>query len=129
MSRAITAIFVAMVAMTFAVLSRAQDQPDIPLPPNSESGTYTMRIQIPNQPEDAEVTEACCVRADVSPVIELGCAPGSAGDLVTFDVEVIRTPGDNGELRCYTRDPDDVSDYSYNAYILDFTRPNTPTLH
>jgi hypothetical protein len=107
-----------------AVAFAQQTHPDIPLTPTS--GVYSMKVQAP---VDLDMEQICCVRADASPAEELGCVPAGPSEVVTFDVTVAATPDDDAALRCYAVDTSGlVSDYSDNAYLLDFTRPGKPVV-
>ena len=116
----------------FADCANAQTiepRPNVILPPTLESGTYPMKVTVPTQDvSDNDVFEACCDRVDVDPIIRLGCNARSETTMtIEFDVEVIKTPGDDAEVRCYTVNTQEQSDYTSNSYILPFPRkPNQP---
>ena len=119
----------ALVMIIFTTSASAQE--DIIRPPILESGLYQMTVGIPTQdPNDEDVFESCCVRIDLDPVIELGCGPrDGTNQVISFQVDVIKTPGDDAEVRCYTVNSETQSDYSLNAYILPFPlKPNPPTV-
>lgn len=115
----------------FAVGAAAQTPPDITLEPILSTGKYPMSVFIPTQdPNDEAVFEACCDRVNVNPVISLGCEPrDGTNQVISFVVDVVKTPGDDAEVRCYTVNSEDQSDYSVNAYNLFFPlKPTTPIL-
>jgi hypothetical protein len=124
----IAAILVGVLGLALA--SKANAQEDIPLPPDSSTGEYTMKVMPQQEGENnAAVHVACCDRVDVSPPIELGCGPRAETDPITFTVAVVKTPGDPAEVRCRVLNPDFSSDYSSNAYLLSFpSKPDIPVL-
>ncbi len=102
---------------------------DVTLPAIIESGKYGMNVVIPTTDvSDTDVFEACCYRVDVDPIIELGCSARVGSEMIiNFEVDVIKTPGDDAEVRCQTINTQEQSDYTSNAYILPFPRkPNQP---
>ena len=61
--------------------------------------------------------------------LELGCAEQLLAPLkpVTWEIAVERTPMQDAEIRCYAIDfGGNVSEYSANAGIADFTPPGRP---
>lgn len=100
--------------------------PDIPREPVGAIGTYRMKMEIRTGPGQENVFEACCVRTDVDPVEELGCNPGVAGEITAWLANIPVTPGDNAEVRCYVNDPEQSSEYTGNAYTINFTFPLLP---
>jgi hypothetical protein len=113
------ALFV--LAIPAVALAQPADIPRLPI-----GGVYHIKSQV--GPE-LDIVQLCCVRSDASPVEELGCNPAAANEVVEFDVTVTATPGADAEVRCYVEDSSGlVSDYSPNAYLLDFTPPNAPLL-
>jgi hypothetical protein len=125
-------VFLIVTMLSFAASAQTPTPPpDIPLPPVAETGQYQMRVSIPTQDmNDNLVHEACCQRVDVDPVLDLGCDPRDGTEqVIEFMVDVIKTPGDDAEIRCYTVNVEDSSDLSLNSYILIFPlRPNAPSL-
>jgi hypothetical protein len=110
-----------MVALPF-VVSAQQSHPDIPLTPTS--GVYGVTCA---GPDDTDMFELCLVRSDSVPVIELACEPAGPSAEVRIEFELVSTPNDDAEIRCYARDTTGlVSDYSENAGIVDFTPPGIP---
>jgi hypothetical protein len=105
---------------------------DIILQPDSETGQYSMKVEIPTQDtEDVQVNAACCYRVDLAPIQDLGCGPRDAlNQVIAFAVDIVETPGDDGEVRCNTVNATDQSAASHNAYIIPFPlpRPNAPTV-
>jgi hypothetical protein len=130
----ILAAFFGSITLTtfgFLVADCANAQTDIVRPPIEESGKYQMSVEIQTQdPEDIDVFQACCARMDTVPPTSLGCAARAASEMVIgFQVDIVKTPGDDAEVRCYVENSEDASDYSHNAYIILFPlRPNTPEL-
>ena len=123
--------FVIVALGIFADFANAQERPDITLPPIFESGTHLMTVVVPTgEASDIDVFQACCDRIDVDPIIELGCDARVDGEMkISFEVAVVKTPGDDGEVRCYTVNTEEKSDYTSNAYILPFPlKPNQPHL-
>ena len=90
------------------------------------SGVYTVKAQMG---ADADTAQFCVARVDVAPVIEYGCVPALAGEIVEMPVTVEVTLNDDAELRGYAVDESGLtSDYSPNAGRVDFTRPGAPLL-
>jgi hypothetical protein len=81
-----------------------------------------MLVEI-NTADISSVTEACCYRVDVAPILPLGCGDQRVADndqVITFSVTIDKTAGDDGEVRCNTVNPEDQSAASHNAYIIPF---------
>jgi hypothetical protein len=89
-----------------------------------DGGVYNAKCVAP---VDLDMAEICFIRADVTPIIELGCVPAGPSELVSLMLAVTETPGDDAEIRCYAVDLDGYhSDNSPNAGLVDFTRPGRP---
>ncbi len=115
-----------------AISGAASAQEDIVRPPIEESGSYQMSVKIPTtEPNDAAVFVACCDRVDMTEVIELGCEPRDAegSQVISFTVDIVKTAGDDAEVKCYSENSEDRSPYSPNSYIMIFPlSPNAPIL-
>ena len=118
------------------LLDTAHAQEDIPSPPLSESGDYRMRVDVGTGTSEDAVFEACCVRVDQMAPVDLGCGPREDGDvegeeehIIQFDVTMVKTPGNDAEVRCFSMNIEEASDLSVNAYIMTFpTKPSAPTV-
>ncbi len=118
-------IFSFLVLLFFSVAS-AQAQ-DVPL--SKVAGVYNAGCLI--DPVDTDVVEGCFLRADATPIIELGCTSTvstraddvAAGTVYRMDFTVQQTMFDDAEIRCYLRDAEFSSPYSDNAGLIDFTPP------
>ena len=90
------------------------------------SGTYTVRAQMG---PDADTAQFCAVRVDLPDIIELGCIPAGADEIVSMQITVDSTPDDDAEIRGYAVDESGlVSVYSGNFRWIDFTAPQAPTI-
>jgi hypothetical protein len=111
--------FIALAATT----AGAQDT-DVPLTPTG--GVYPVSFM---PPDDTDLFQVCCLRADLTPVVELGCVDAVPSVVGTVSVTIDSTPNDDAEIRCYATDTTGlVSDYSPNAGIVDFTPPGSPLI-
>ena len=112
-----------LIALLFSSVALAQVT-DIPLV--MVSGVYTVKAQMAG---DSDTSELCVVRVDLPQVIEFGCVPAAANEIVSMDIVVTVTENDDAEIRVYAVDTGGlVSEYSPNAGIIDFTRPTAPML-
>jgi hypothetical protein len=115
--------YLALISLIVPTIATAQ-LADIPLIPTG--GIYQVKVQAP---EDSDMAKICCVRADASPVEELGCVPAGPDAIVTVEVTLTATPNNDAEIRCYAVDTTNLeSDLSPNAGIVDFTRPGAPEI-
>lgn len=90
------------------------------------SGTYTVRARMG---PDADTTQFCAVRVDRPVVVELGCIPAGADEIVSMQITVNVTPDEDAEIRGYAIDASGlVSAYSGNYRWIDFTAPQAPTI-
>ncbi len=120
--------------MLFAFMAAAQTptptstpQPDVTL--GRTAGVYHAGCLADQA--DTDLVSGCFVRADVSPVTELGCTIEVStraddvllGTVFRMDFAVQQTTFDDAEIRCYVTDIDFSSEYSTNAGIIDFTPP------
>ena len=114
-------LFLLFLLFPAIALAQPADIPRLPV-----GGVYHIKAQMA---DDEDTTEICCVRADASPVEDLGCNPAGANEVVEFDVAMTATEGSDAAIRCYAKDVTGlVSDYSENAYLVDFTRPGVVVL-
>jgi hypothetical protein len=99
--------------------------PDVPL--DRQGSVYNFRCQ-PVEPID-NMNQMCAVRTDQTEPVELGCVPATTLDIVDMEVTIDRTPHQDAYIRCYATDTQgNVSDYSENAGIADFTPPGKPVV-
>jgi hypothetical protein len=121
-------IVITVCGFLIAECARAQTpapHPDIILA--REGSTYTFRCQ-PVEPID-KLALICAVRSDLAEPEELGCVDHTIIDAVSMTVTVQRTPHVDGKIRCYAADSEgNVSDYSDNAGLVDFTPPGKPNV-
>ncbi len=114
----------------FAFMAAAQEpepQSDVPL--GRTAGVYNAGCLADQT--DTDLISGCFVRADVTPVTELGCTTEVStraddvlkGMVFRMDFAVQQTTFDDAEIRCYVTDIDFSSEYSFNAGIIDFTPP------
>ena len=115
-----------MIAISFLLVGVANAQtpyPDVDLA--REGSTYTFGCQ-PVEPID-KLIQICAVRSDLAEPIELGCVDHTTLDAVSMTVTVARTPHIDGQIRCYAADSEgNVSDYSANSGLVDFSPPGNP---
>lgn len=119
---AITLAVIVFGFVEFAGAQTPEPRPDVPL--IATGGIYPMSCMAPS---DADMAEICFVRTDITPIVELGCAPSGPSAIVPLDLNVVATVDDDAEIRCYAVDTSGlVGDYSENAGTVDFTRPGRP---
>jgi hypothetical protein len=98
-------------------------RPDVPL--SQEGGIYVMSC-MPTEPM-GHVVEACFLRVDVEPDLDLGCVPASPGTTATKHLEIPITIDQDAEIRCFMVGSNNMnSEISENAGIVNFTRPGRP---
>jgi hypothetical protein len=119
---ALALIFAALAIYNLEAASQTP-RPDVPL--EMETGTVTLTC-VPTVPMD-HVIEACFLRTDLDPDVDLGCIPALGGALGTKDLTIAITEDQNAEIRCFTIGSNNMeSELSENAGTVNFTKPGKP---